>query len=163
MARLDPKIWLKARADYETGMGQVAVARKYGVTHTAVKNRLVAENWTADFEDQIRAKVAAKLSGVVSDGDLKNTAIAIDKEAARRVIVSERHVKLSEQATALQQQAIGSQVDGKFRPDFEMQKSAKINSETVAILITLERKIHKLEDVDPPAAPIAIMFAKYDD
>lgn len=163
MPRLSNTKWAEARADFEAGASARATAEKFGVSHAAVNKRVVSEGWTQDYEEVIRRKVAAKVSGIVSSETIEKRAVAIDAEADRRVKVAERHIKLVEQATALQQQAIGAQMDGKFAPDFDTQKSAKINSETVAILITLERKIHKLEDADPQTAPVKIVFARYAD
>lgn len=168
MPRLKAIEWLKARAFYESGASQSAVAEKFGVSRKAVQLKIEGEGWIQDIEGQIKARVAEKLAGKLAGGDLKETRAAVEVEADRRVKISERHVKLAEQATALQQQAVGrvgvdEKGNPKFAPDFDLQKSAKINSETVAILIGLERKIHKLEDAPPAGEPTKIVFARYED
>lgn len=151
MPRLNPRQWQSARAYFEAGASQTATAEKYGISRAGVQKRITAEGWTQDLEEMIRRKVAEKSGGLVAGGDPQKTAQAVDAEAERRLAISKRHEQLVAQATALQQQALASVkgADGKtvFVPDFEVQKSAKINSETIQILIGLERKIHRLEDV----------------
>ena len=89
---------------------------------------------------------------------------AIEREADRRARVAARHIDLAEQAIALQQQAIGEQADGMFAPDGDMLRSARLNAATVVELITIERKIHKLEDAPViEAGGVSIIFAKYAD
>jgi len=148
MARLSELDWAKARAFFEAGASANATAEKFGVSHTAVNKKVEKEGWAQDYEEAIRRKVSAKVSGIVSAQTIEKRTEALNAEADRRVKVAERHVKLAEQALQLQQQALGKR-DGEagFRPDFDLQKSAKINMETIGLLITLERKIHKLEDV----------------
>jgi hypothetical protein len=161
MPRLKPEQWQKARAYYEAGADQTATASKFGVSRKAVQLKISAEGWTQDLEEAIRRKVSEKLAGKVATSSTKETAKAIDTEAERRVSVTRRHIQLSEQAIALQQQAIGKQEGGKFNPDFNTQKSAKINSETVAILINLERKIHRLEEAGAnDSTPKEIRFVR---
>ena len=163
MPRLKATEWMKARAFFEAGASQNATAEKFQVSRRAVQLHIEDEGWTQDFEGQIKRKTAELLAGKLASSDPKETAQAVAAEADRRVKVAERHIKLAEQATALQQQAIGKTENGKFDPDFDLQKSAKINSETVAILIGLERKIHRLEDDAPTAEPTRIIFAPYED
>lgn len=154
MARLSELEWIKARAFFEAGASQSATAEKFSVSRKAVQLKIEAQGWSQDLEGQIKRKVAEKLAGNSHPASAKETAAAIGAEADRRVKVAERHVKLAEQALQLQQQALGKpkpdeQGEGppKFQPDFDLQKSAKINMETIGLLIALERKIHKLEDV----------------
>ena len=163
MARLTAIQWADARAYFESGASFRATAEKFGCSHVAVKKTADKEGWAQDYEEVIRRKVNAKVTGVVNTETIEKRTEALNAEADRRVKVADRHVKLAEQATQLQQQAIGRADNGKFTPDFDMQRSAKINSETVAILIGLERKIHKLEDAPSETTPTKIVFERYDD
>ena len=140
-----------------------ATADKFGCSHVAVKKAADKEGWAQDYEEVIRRKVNAKVNGIVNTETIEKRTEAINAEADRRVKVADRHVKLAEQATQLQQQSIGRSDNGKFAPDIDMQKSAKLNADTVAILITLERKIHKLEDAPSETTPAKIVFERYDD
>jgi hypothetical protein len=159
--RLKPEQWQKARAYYEAGGSAKATGDKFGVSHTAVNSKVKSEGWTQDLELAIQRKLSEKLSGNVSGANIKETVAAVDAEAERRVVVNRKHITLAEEAISLQQQAIGKQVEGKFSPDFETQKSAKINSETVAILINLERKIHRLEEAGSnDSVPREIRFVR---
>lgn len=149
MAKLTQQRWAKARAFYESGHSGNETAEKFGVSRGNVQTRIKEEGWTQNLEAAIKRKVDEKLAQQSAGADPKETAKAIDAEADRRVAISARHVKLAEQATQLQQQAIGRSDNGRFNPDFDTQKSAKINAETITLLITLERKIHRLEDAPP--------------
>ena len=150
---------MSARAYFEAGASQTATAEKFGVSRAAVQKWIEAEGWVQDLEELIRRKVAEKSGGLVAGGDPQKIAQSIDAEAERRLKISRRHEQLVAQATALQQQAIGTGPDGKtMSPNFDLQKSAKINSETIQILIGLERKIHRLEDAPLPGEAVRTVF-----
>lgn len=161
MGRLSKSRWEDARVFYEVGGSLRTTALKFGVSHVAVKKAADREGWAQNFEEVIRREVAAKVTGIVTAETAEKRAAAIEVEADRRVKVSERHVKLAEQATALQQQAI-CHINGRFKPNIEELKAAKMNADTITLLITLERKIHRLEDAQPNQEPAKIVFVRYD-
>jgi hypothetical protein len=147
MPRLTADKWMEARAYYEAGANQLATSDKFGVSRKAIQKHIESEGWTQDLEDAVRRKVAEKSLGKVAGCNPHETAKAIDAEAERRVQVSRRHEKMWEQATALHQQALGRAFDGKtFSPDPALQRAAKLNADTVAIIVNGERKIYKLDD-----------------
>lgn len=150
MPRLTADKWQEARAYYEAGATQQATSDKFKVSRKAVQKKIDQEGWTQDLEQAIRRKVAEKVAGKVAGCDPKKTAAAVDAEAERRVAVNRRHEKLWDQATALQQQAISKTVgdDGKvyFVPDPALQRAAKLNADTVAVIVAGERKVYRLDE-----------------
>lgn len=158
MPRLTADKWQEARAYYEAGANQIATADKFGVSRSAVQKKIENEGWTQDLEAAIRRKVAEKVAGKVAGCNPQQTAAAVDAEAERRVAVNRRHEKLWEQATTLQQQAINKAVgeDGKiiFVPDPALQRAAKLNADTVAVIVAGERKVYRLDETaagnEPP-------------
>ena len=165
MPRLTADKWQEARAYYEAGASQQATADKFGVSKTAVQKKIENEGWTQDLEEAVRRKVAAKVAGVLPGATIEQKAAAVDAEAERRVAVNRRHEKLWDQATALQQQAINKAVgeDGKviFIPDPALQRAAKLNADTVAVIVAGERKVYRLDETGAGnEAPPEVRFVR---
>jgi uncharacterized protein YjcR len=152
--------WAEARLYYEVGATQQDTADKFGVSKGAVQKHIKNEGWQQDIESAIRRRVSEKVAGMDTMATPSEKAAAIDIEAERRVAVNKRHEQMWGQATALQQQAIGK-VDGKtFAPDPALQRAAKINAETVRIIIEGERKTYRLEENEITNAPTEVVFVK---
>jgi len=165
MPRMSSEKWMEARLYYEVGATQQATADKFGVSRKAVQKHIESEGWTQDIEVAIRRKVSLKVAGMSQDATPSQKAAAIDAEAERRVVVSKRHEKLWEQATALQQQALGKTPDGKtYAPNPALQRAAKLNADTVAVIIAGERKTYRLEEtaVDEQPMPTKVIFNQVD-
>lgn len=147
MPRLTADKWQDARAYYEAGAVQQATADKFGVSKRAVQKKIEQEGWTQDLEAAIRRKVAEKVAGGFHQGNPEKTVAAIDAEAERRVAVNRRHEQLWTQATTLHQDAVGKKgEDGKLHPDPALQRAAKLNADTVAIIVAGERKVYRLDE-----------------
>ena len=55
MARLSKEQWEQLKADYVTGVYNVsALAKKYGITHTAINKRVKKEDWKKIDDDDLR-------------------------------------------------------------------------------------------------------------
>lgn len=137
--------WQQIRADYEAGATQSELARKHGVSRTAIQKRIEKEGWTQDIEDSLRRKVAEKVAGVVAGCNPQKKAEALDLAAQRRADVEIRHQTEWEEHRNLVDSAIANQ-------DFESAKLAKITAETLKIRQEGERKAWRL-DTQPPAPP----------
>lgn len=161
--RLSLEAWQDARAHWEAGNTGRATAAQFGCSRQAVDKRAIREGWRRDCEGFIRNRVTLKIARFGATKSPEKRFAAIEREADNRARVAVRHMALVEQAVALQQQAIGELPDGSFAPDVDVQRSARLNASTINELISLERKIHKLEDAPPPAATQTIIFAMYDD
>ena len=165
MPRMSADKWMEARAYYEAGANQIATADRFGVSRSSVQKHIIKEGWTQDLEAAVRRKVAEKEAGMVAGCTPSQKAAAIDAEAERRVVVSKRHEKLWEQATALQQQALGKTPDGKtYAPNPALQRAAKLNADTVAVIIAGERKTYRLEETadDEQPMPTKVIFNQVD-
>lgn len=146
MPRLTPDKWQEARLYYEVGASPQATADKFGVSRAAVQKQAKNGGWVQDLESAVRRKVSDKVAGLSSSATIEQKVAAIDAEAERRVAVNKRHEKLWEQSTALQQQALGKH-DGKtFTPEPALQRAAKLNADTVAVIVAGERKTYRLEE-----------------
>jgi len=147
MPRLTADKWQDARLYYEAGANQQATADKFGVSRKAIQKKIESEGWTQDLEQAIRRKVAEKVALMSHSATTEQTVAAIDAEAERRVAVNKRHEQLWAQATTLHQDAVGKKgEDGKLHPDPALQRAAKLNADTVAIIVAGERKVYRLEE-----------------
>lgn len=57
--------WSEARADYEAGMSQAAVARKYEVSVSSVRNHKKSEGWIAPADDDVTTENASFTESVI--------------------------------------------------------------------------------------------------
>jgi hypothetical protein len=149
--------WQAIRAQYEAG-GEAgtcrALARRHGLSHTAIAKRARAEGWTQDLEPAIQRKVTAAVAGAVSAGHPQKAAEAIDAEAARRAEVLKRHREEWNGArerlySGLRAHKEAASRDAKVLA-FEDLKAAKISAETLQIMQAAERKAWRLDDPAPP-------------
>lgn len=155
MARATADQWLEARAKREAGASLQEVADFLGVSKTAVIKKAKAEQWGdgRDLEEVIQRKVTEKVTGVVTGGDPKKLAEAIDAEAQKRVAVIERHKTEWDDHKGLVSSAVAER-------DFDAAKLAKITAETIAIRQAGERKAwgldaaEKVKHVGPGGGPI---------
>jgi hypothetical protein len=131
MPRLTAAQWAAARADYEAGLSQNAVAEKHGVCRKAVQKHIEAEGWTQDVEPAIRRKVAEKVAGMVAACDPDQKAAAMDAEAERRAAVVERHRREWEGLEDLRQRCIRRAEEAEAAEDWGAAKVAKILADTI--------------------------------
>lgn len=141
MPRLTPDQWEQARALRESGSNLTEVAERMGVDRAAVSRRAKAEGWGdgTDLADAVRRKVTEKTHGIVTTGDAKKRAAALDAAADRVVEVVRRH----QQEWADHRARFGSVPE-----DFEAGKHAKISSEMLLIRQKGERAAHGLDEAE---------------
>lgn len=151
MPRLTADQWADVRAERETGTSFGDLAERHGVSKAAIIKRAKAEGWSdgADIAEAVRRKVTEKVTGVVTTGDPKKKAAALDAAADRVAEVVRRHqdepsgarervyagLKAHKQATTKVDKALA----------FEDLKAAKIAAEALAIIQAMERKAFGLE------------------
>lgn len=160
--------WETIRAEWEAGTSPYALGEKKGnPTRQGITKRMRAEGWVRDSEVTLRNKVTEKVTGIVTAGDPKKKAIAIDAEAGRRAEVEKRH---REEPNAVRERLYAGlkahknadlvkddkdKLMGK-KLAFEDLKAAKISSEALGNIHTLERKAWRLEDKPDEATPLII-------
>lgn len=139
MPRLTADQWAEARALREAGASFEEVAKAVGVTKAAVLKTSKRDGWSdgSDVGEIIRRKVTEKVSGVVSDGNHKKKAEAIDAAADNVAGVVRQH----QQEWEDHRSKFGSVPD-----DFEAGKLSKISAEMLSIRQKGERAAHGLED-----------------
>ena len=152
MPRLTADTWETVRAEREAGATFEALAGKFGVSHTAVIKKSKTENWSdgQDVAALIRRKVSEKVSGVVSAGNPKKKAEAIDAAADRSAEVVKRH---QEETNAVRERLYAGLKAHKSAMNkeekvlaFEDLKAAKISSETILNIHKAERQAWNLDD-----------------
>lgn len=160
--------WEKIRAEFEAGATAHALGlRKEYPTRQGIAKRAKAEGWTQDCEQAIRNKVAAKVAGVVAGSNPKKKAEAIDAEASRRAEIEQRHRDEPNQIRELLNKGLqahkeaGELEDEKERLPakklaFEDLKAAKISSEALGNVHTLERKAWRLDEAGSKQSSIKI-------
>jgi hypothetical protein len=146
MAKLTADQWADIRAEREAGASFGALAKRHGIGKSAITNRSTREGWGSgqDLGDAIRQRVSEKVSGIVGpvSYDPVKKAAAIDAEAARGAAVVERHRReLAEHAELFQVAEI--------KENFNIDKSAKISVEMLAIRQKAERTAWGLDDPGP--------------
>ena len=138
--------WEQIRAEYEAGATQSELSRQYGISRTAIQKHIEAEGWTQDVEPSIQRKVAEKVTGIVTGGNRKKKAEALEDAAAKGVAIVLRHQRDWEAHHN------SYTVDG-IAKDFEIGKSAKICAEMLAIRQKAERAAHGLEEMPSIEVP----------
>lgn len=152
--------WDKIRAEYEVGGPENsvrAVAGRHGVTHPAILKRAAKEKWAepGDLDETIRRRVTEKVTGLVTAGNPKTTAEAVDAEAERRAAVVQRHRAEWEEIEQLRQEVLEARlgqvvvVAGQLvTPEgvaFGKAKLLKIMTEATSIKQTAQRKAWGLD------------------
>lgn len=137
MSRFD---WENIRAEYEAGASQGELSRRHGCSRGAVQKHIAAEGWTQDVRPVLERLTAEKVAGVVAGSNPVKKAIALAKEADKRVEVVMRHRQdwdtLREFAAAV--------------TDFEGDRRLKLKAEALKILQEGERKAWGLEITATP-------------
>jgi len=138
MPRLTADQWADARALREAGASLSEVAKTVGIDRAAVSRRAKAEKWSdgSDVGEIVRRKVTELAHGVITGGDPKKRADAIDAAAAKVADVVEMH----------QQEWVEHRERFGIPEDFELGKLAKISAEMLTIRQKGERIAHGLED-----------------
>lgn len=131
--------WETIRAEYEAGASQSDLARRHGVSRSAIQKHIIAEGWMQDVTDAINRLADAKVAGVVAGCNPKKKAEALDRAADAKAAVIQRHKQEWEQHQALIKQAVES-------GDFDAAKLAKITAETIRIRQEGERKAWGITD-----------------
>nr|DAT56360.1 MAG TPA: InsA C-terminal domain [Caudoviricetes sp.] len=133
--------WETIRAEYEAGASQSDLARRYGVSRTAIQKRIRAENWTQDVSDVINRMAEAKVAGVVAGCNPKKKAAALDRAADRK---AEKIREQREVWDGLNRDIRESMKAG----DFERLKCLKIGSEALRNVQECERKAWGIVEAD---------------
>lgn len=144
--------WVEIRAKYEAGASERSLAKKYGVSRSAIQKHIKAEGWSQDVSRSIHQLVEAKVAGVVAGGHPKKTAAALGEEADRRVDIIRTHRDEWKTVAGLREMALQCVNHKEERDDygeaFARMKLAKITAEMTAIKQAGERKAYNL-DIDP--------------
>jgi hypothetical protein len=138
MPRLSRETWADIRAEREAGESFDALAKRFGVSKTAIIKRSKLEGWGngEDVAEIIRRKVTEKVTGVVTDGDLKKRVASIEAAAEKGASVLRTHQAEWE----AHRQRFGSAPE-----DFELGKLAKISAEMLRIRQEGERRAWGLD------------------
>ena len=84
--------WLRIKNDYINGLGSYRkLAEQYGVSLDSIKKRAAAENWKAE-----RTEVAPKLHQKVQEKTEEKISDALSEEAATKVRIRGKLIKLAE-------------------------------------------------------------------
>ena len=138
MPRLTQDQWDSVRAEREAGSSFRELAARHGVSDAAIVKRAKSEGWSdgKDVAEVIRRKVSEKVSGIVSTGNPKKKAEAIEAAASKAAAVVDMH----KGEWAAHRDRFGATTE-----DFEDGKLAKINAEMLKIRQEGERRAHGLD------------------
>lgn len=131
--------WETIRAEYEAGASQSDLAKRHGVSRTAIQKRIRAEGWMQDISGSINRLAEAKVAGVVAGCNPKKKAKALDRAADAKAAVILRHKAEWERHQQLIDEALAA-------GDFDKAKLAKITAETLKIRQEGERKAWGIKD-----------------
>lgn len=132
--------WDSIRAEYEAGASQSELAKKYGVSRTAIQKHITSESWSQDISKTLNQLTEAKVAGVVAGCNPKKKAAALNRAAEDRAQVIERHRREWRAHEAIIVQVMADR-------DFEGAKLAKITAETLKIRQEGERKAWGIAEV----------------
>jgi hypothetical protein len=165
MPRLSRETWADIRAEREAGESFDALAKRFGVSKTAIIKRSKLEGWSngEDVAEIIRRKVTEKVTGVVTDGDLKKRVASINAATERAAEIVRRHQEETNAArerlyAGLKAHKAAVTKDEKALA-FEDLKAAKIAAEALAIIQRLERINWGLEEAN--AKPEIVIERSY--
>ena len=125
--------WEQIRAEYEAGASQSELARRHGVSRTAIQKHIQTEGWTQDISGTLERLTEAKVAGVVAGCNPKKKAEALGKAADAKAAVIERHRREWTEHQHIIAEAL-------LARDFEQAKLAKITAETLKIRQEGERR-----------------------
>ena len=144
--------WETIRAEYEAGASQSELAKRHGVSRTAIQKRIRSEGWMQDISGAITRLTEAKVAGVVAGCNPQKKAAALDRAADAKAAVILRHKEEWNKHQKLIEDALAA-------GDFEKAKLAKITAETIRIRQEGERKAWGIQGVaDAPADGGAASF-----
>lgn len=141
--------WETIRAEYEAGASQSDLARRYGLSRTAIQKRIRVEGWMQDVSRTIDRLTEAKVAGVVAGCNPQKKAEALDAAAERKAAVIMRHKAEWDRHYVIMDEALENK-------DFNAAKLAKITAETLKIRQDGERRAWGIQDKSEsgPAAPV---------
>lgn len=131
--------WETIRAEYEAGASQSELAKRHGVSRTAIQKRIRSEGWMQDISGAINRLTEAKVAGVVAGCNPQKKAAALDRAADAKAAVILRHKEEWNKHQKLIEDALAA-------GDFEKAKLAKITAETIRIRQEGERKAWGIQD-----------------
>ena len=131
--------WESIRAEYEAGASQSDLARRYGLSRTAIQKRIKAESWMQDVSQAIDRLTEAKVAGVVAGCNPQKKAEALNRAADAKADVIRRHKTEWEQHKVIMDEALAN-------GDFNAAKLAKITAETLKIRQDGERRAWGIQD-----------------
>lgn len=132
--------WETIRAEYEAGASQSELAKRHGVSRTAIQKRIRSEGWMQDISGAINRLTEAKVAGVVAGCNPQKKAAALDRAADAKAAVILRHQAEWEEHKRHIMEALEES-------DFDKAKLAKITAETLKIRQEGERKAWGIQDV----------------
>ncbi len=146
--RYTKELWALIQIDYEAGLSQAELCRKYDMHKATISRRIKNHGWVQSHEPVIHAKADKILAGTVG---LTDDALdeALDKEAQRRANITAKHREQWIELTDMVKSVIGNKQTDKAT--FEKMKTCKISSETITLIQAGERKAHKLDMDDSTA------------
>lgn len=137
--------WETIRAEYEAGASQSDLAKRHGVSRTAIQKRIRSESWMQDITGAINRLTEAKVAGVVAGCNPQKKAEAFDRAAEAKAAVIQRHKAEWDEHKRHIMEALEE-------GNFDKAKLAKITAETLKIRQDGERKAWGIQDVLPPHA-----------
>lgn len=144
--RLTPEQWATIRGEREAGSTFGELARRHGVSKTAIVKRSTAEGWGDGQEGRAEitrlARARAEVTGNATATEAKNA--LVDSQADKAAAVLRQHQTEWRIVDTLRAEAMR---DRHTDPDaaFTRAKLAKITAETIAIRQAGERKAYGLD------------------
>ncbi len=134
--------WETIRAEYEAGASQAALAKRHGVSRTAIQKHIQSEGWMQDITGAVNRLTEAKVAGVVAGCNPQKKAAALERAADAKAEVIRRHKAEWDKHQCIIDDALAN-------GDFERAKLAKITAETIRIRQEGERKVWGIQDRSP--------------
>lgn len=168
MPALSADQWEQVRAEREAGTSFRDLAKKWGVSHQTIVKRARKEKWAngQDVQEIIRKKTLEKIAGIVTTGDPKKRAEAIDAAADRGAEIIRKHREevgsIRERLHAGLEAHRAAKTKEQKQLAFEDLKAAKIASETLLNIHKAERQAWGLE-VQTPSEIVIRNPRKFDE
>lgn len=135
--------WEAIRAEYEAGASQSDLARRYGLSRTAIQKRIKAEGWMQDVSHTIDRLTEAKVAGVVAGCNPQKKAAAVDAAAERKASVIREQREAWSGFKGDVREALAAN-------DFDRLKCLKIASEALRNAQECERRAWGIQDKSEP-------------
>lgn len=142
-ARFD---WEKIRAEYEAGASQSDLARRHGLSRTAIQKHIRAEGWMQEVSGVINRLAEARVAGIVAGCNPQKRAEALGRAADAKA------EKIREQREVWE--GLNRDIRKAMQQDnFERLKCLKIGSEALRNVQECERRAWGIVEADVrPAA-----------